>query len=166
MRKIDSLREVLASSIEDLAKSRDRLRIWIDRGSVQSRQTATFGLQMSYRVNVLLMDMTTDFAVVAYTLCAWLRIHQPDLLAPGKDAFALDFEVLDSGRYDALVQIDITQGVTVFRDTDGNTRVEYLPEPDDLFAEDHPFGGLDSVPVLRSVQVVGEGQIAPINPAA
>lgn len=166
MRKIDSLRQALASSIEDLAKSRDRLRIWIDRGTVQSRQTATFSLVMSYRVNVLLMDMTTDFAAVAYVLCVWLRVHQPELLAPGKDAFAMDLDVLDSGKYDALVQIDLSQAVTVMRDGAGNARVEYLPEPEDLFADERAFTGLADTPRLKSVHVVGEGKIAPFDPAA
>jgi hypothetical protein len=138
MRKIDSLREVLSTSIEDLAKSRERLRIWIDRGTVQCRQTETFGFAMAYRVNVLLMDMTTDIASVGYVICAWLRINQPDLLAPGKDAFALDLDVLDNGKYDALIQIDLNQNVTCSLNAQSKMQVDYLPEPAPLFADDLP----------------------------
>jgi hypothetical protein len=80
MRKIDSLRQVLSTSIEDLVKEPSRLRVWMDRGTVQSRQTATFGFAMAFRLNVLLMDMTTDITAVGYVICTWLRVHQPDLL--------------------------------------------------------------------------------------
>lgn len=166
MRKIDSLRDLLSTSIEDLSKSRERLRIWIDRGTVQCRQTATFGFTMVYRVNVLLMDMATDIASVAYVICAWLRINQPDLLAPGKDAFALDLDVLDNGKYDALIQIDLSQNVTCGLNAQNKMQVDYLPEPEPLFADDLPFPGLDAVPILKAVSVTGEGQIAPFDPAA
>lgn len=166
MRKIDSLRQVLSTSIEELSKSNERLRIWIDRGTVQCRQTATFGFTMAYRVNVLLMDMTTDIASVGYVICAWLRINQPDLLAPGKDAFALDLDVLDNGKYDALIQIDLNQNVTCAINGQGKMQVDYLPEPEPLFADDLPFPGLDAVPVLKAVSVNGDGQIAPFDPAA
>ncbi|PTR05161.1 MULTISPECIES: phage tail protein [unclassified Novosphingobium] len=145
MRKIDSLRQVLSTSIEDLSKSNDRLRVWTDRGTVQCRQTSTFGFMMSFRAKVLLMDMTTDIAAVCYVLCAWLRIHQPDLLAPGKEAFTLDHDVIDNSKYDALIEIDLTQNVTCALNAQGKMQVDYLPEPDPLFADDLPFPGLDAV---------------------
>lgn len=166
MRKDDSLRQLLATSIEDLAQSPERLRIWIDRGTVQCRQTATFAFAMSCRVNVLLMDMTTDIAAVVYVICAWLRVNQPDLLAPGKDAFALEHDVIDNETYDALIQIDLTQNVSCALNAQGKMQVTYLPEPEPLLADDLPFPGLDAIPVLKAVCVTGEGQIAPFDPAA
>jgi phage tail protein X len=51
------------------------LRVWIDRGTVQSRQTATFGFAMAFRLNVLLMEMTTDIAAVGYIVR--LAAHAP-----------------------------------------------------------------------------------------
>jgi hypothetical protein len=138
----------------------------MDRGTVQSRQTATFGFAMAFRLNVLLMDMTTDITAVGYVICTWLRVHQPDLLGVGQDAFALDLDVLDNGMYDALIQIDLRQAVTVSMDADGDAQIQYLPEPEPLFVDDLPWGSLPSLPLLKSVSVVGDGQVAPFDPAA
>ena len=166
MRKIDSLRETLTATIEDIAKEPSRLRLWVDRGTVQSRQSATFGFAMAFRLNVLLMEMTTDIAAVGYVVCAWLRTHQPALLAPGQDAFALDIDVINNGTYDALLQIDLTQSVAVARDDQGNASVTYLPEPDPLFLDEQPLAAMPALALLKSVAMTGEGTLAPFDPAA
>jgi hypothetical protein len=138
--------------------------VWIDRGTAQSRQTATFGFAMAFRLNVLLMAMSTDLASVGYVLCAWLRTHQPDLLRPGQDAWSFDLDPLDNGTYDALIQLDLTQSISVAPDAQGTPRLTYLPEPEPLFADALPFAGLPEAPLLKAIAVVGEGQIAPSIP--
>jgi hypothetical protein len=164
MRKIDSLRATLTAAFEELAADPSRLRVWIDRGTAQSRQTATFGFAMAFRLNVLLMAMSTDLASVGYVLCAWLRTHQPDLLRPGQDAWSFDLDPLDNGTYDALIQLDLTQSISVAPDAQGTPRLTYLPEPEPLFADALPFAGLPEAPLLKAIAVVGEGQIAPSIP--
>lgn len=110
------------------------------------------------------MAMSTDLASVGYVLCAWLRTHQPDLLRPGQDAWSFDLDPLDNGTYDALIQLDLTQSISVAPDAQGTPRLTYLPEPEPLFADALPFAGLPEAPLLKAIAVVGEGQIAPLDP--
>jgi hypothetical protein len=98
--------------------------------------------------------------------CAWLRTHQPALLAPGQDAFALDIDMIDNGTYDALLQIDLTQSVAVARDDQGNASVTYLPEPEPLFLDEQPLAAMPALALLKSVAMTGEGTLAPFDPAA
>lgn len=86
MKKIDSLRDALLAATPELQQQPARLRMWVDRGSVQARQTESLSFAYGFRLNVLIMELATDISVLTLAITRWLRVNQPELLAPGTDA--------------------------------------------------------------------------------
>lgn len=153
MKKIDSLRTVLTEAIPELRRETDRLRIWVEDGSGSSRQTRTLSFGLSYRVNLLLVEMETDLALIALPIFRWLRVNQPELLKPGAEGFTFDADILDNRCSDIVIQLQLTENVSVTPREDGGWSLDYLPEPDPLFEDDQPPPGLDDVPELEAVTV-------------
>ena len=146
MLKLDTLRAAIAAALPELARSPENLRIWIERGQGRCQGTATDAFGFAFQANVLIVEMASDIAVLSHAICRWLRVNQPDLLTPGREGFSFDADILDNGSADVLLQIQLTQNVTVAPKDGGGFTLAYLPEPDPLFADDLGFGGLDPAP--------------------
>jgi len=161
MLKIDTLRAALIAALPELRAQPDRVRLWVDRGAAQSRQTASFSFAFSFRLNVLLVELRSDISVVALAIFNWLQVNQPALLAPHADGFIFDVDILDNSTADVLVQIDLTQNVAVTPQDGGDFRLEYLPEPDPLFDDPLGLGGVTPVPPLDRITLDGGETILP-----
>lgn len=166
MNKINTLRTALQAALPELKADPARLRMWIERGEAQSRQTATRGFAFAYQLNILIIEFATDIAVLALALFDWLRVNQPDLLAPGATGFSFDVDILDNETADVLVQLNIAQNISAAPQPDGSTLLTYLDEPDPLFDDFLGAGGADPVPVLTQVNIAGEGVVLPDDPAS
>lgn len=153
MQKLDSLRTAIATAIPELKRSPENLRIWIERGAGRCQGTRTDAFGFAYQANVLIVEMATDLAVLALAIFRWLRVNQPDLLSPRTDGFAFDADILDNGSADVLIQIQLTENVTVAPVEGGGDILAYLPEPDPLFVDDGGFAGVDPVPPLAGVDI-------------
>ena len=151
MEKSRSLRSALESALPEFRREPDRLRMWVEDGAAQHRQTATLAFAFRYRLNVLLVECATDLALVALPLFRWLRVNQPDLLAPGRDGFTFDADILDNKTADVLIQLELTDCVTVSPLEDGGWSLDYLPEPDPMFPDFDPPGGLGEIANLSDV---------------
>ena len=151
MKKPDALRSALQAVLPEFAGEPDRLRLWIEDGSAQSRQTDTAGFGFSYRLNLLLVEASTDIALIALPIFQWLRVNQPNLLAPGATGFSFDVDVLDNRACDILIQLELTENVSVAPNDDGGFALNYLAEPDPLFLDALPPGDLGTVPDLDRV---------------
>lgn len=151
MRKAQSLRSALASAIPEFGKEPGRLKIWIEDGSGKSRQTESFGFAFSYRLNVLAEEMRTDIALLALAIFRWLRVEQPDLLAPNATGFNFEADILDNKTADILIQIDISENVSVRPVNGGGFTLEYLPEPDPLFEGMLGAGNVNPIPDLAAI---------------
>lgn len=149
MKKIDSLRDALLAATPELQQHPARLRMWVDRGSAQARQTKSLSFGYSFRLNVLIMELATDISVLTLAIVQWLRVNQPELLAPGTDAFTFDVDILDNSTVDILFEIAITQNVAVTLGAGGKFAIADLPEPDP------PFGPDVEIPSLSAVLIDG-----------
>ena len=132
MRKIDSLREAIFAALPELKRDPDRLRIWIDRGSAKSTQTEDQGLVFVFRLNVLVVEMASDIAILGLAVFRWMRANQPELMVPGAEGFDFDADVLDNGIADVLLQLQLDQVVSARRRPDGGFDLQYQEEPDPL----------------------------------
>ncbi|PJI89073.1 phage tail protein [Sphingomonas koreensis] len=150
MKKIDSLRDALLAATPELQQQPARLRMWVDRGSVQARQTESLSFAYGFRLNVLIMELATDISVLTLAITRWLRVNQPELLAPGTDAFTFDVDILDNNTVDVLFEIAITQNVAVTPAAGGKFNLVDLPEPDPL------FGAEIQIPALNAILIDGE----------
>lgn len=157
MRKTEALRAAVTQALPELAQSPERLRMWIERGAGRSVQTKSLGFGMSYRLNLLVTEMSSDAAVLFFAIFQWMRRHQPDLMRPGNDGFAFDADFLDSGTVDLLVQLDLTENVAVTPQQGGAHALDYLAEPWPLLDDDWapmPDGAVESpVPPLAGHNV-------------
>lgn len=157
MRKIDSLCETLRAAIPEAASDPTALRVWIDRGQAQARQTGSNAFALAFRLNVLAVGVKTDLSLITLAVTRWLRANQPDLLQPGKDSFTFDADILDNDTADVLIQIDLTQNyeVTV---VDGVELVEAIEQTDPVIEEATSAG---MAPDIEAILLGGEQLVPP-----
>ena len=155
MLKIDLLRDALMKAMPELKAAPKNLIMWVDRGKALSRDTADLSFAFEFQLNVLLVEFAGDIASFALAILIWLRTHQPDLFALGADAFDFEVDILDNGKVDLQIRLQLRQNVAVAITPQG-AKPSYLPEPAPLFVDDLPFGGLDADPILTSITVNGE----------
>lgn len=148
MRKLLSLRETITAALPEIAQNPANLRIWIERGSGRCQGTKTEAFAFTFQANVLIVEMASDIAVLALTVFRWLRVNQPELLAPGRDGFTFDADILDNACADVLMQIELTQNASV-----NGGEVAYLDEPDPLFDDDLGLAGTAPIPPLAGVDI-------------
>lgn len=154
MQKIDSLRAAINAALPELENDRSRLRIWIERGAAQCRQTQSESFGFAFQLNVLVIELAQDIAVLGLAVFRWLRVNQPSLLAPGTDGFTFDADILDNSTADVLLQLTIDQNVQVITDDANRTTLQYLAEPDPLFLDSISVGGITPPPLLTGAIVM------------
>jgi P2 phage tail completion protein R (GpR). len=152
MRKLNSLRTAITAALPELARSPEMLRVWIERGTGRCHGTRTESFAFAFQANVLIAEMSSDIAVLGHAVFRWLRIHQPELLAPGAEGFAFDADILDNGSADVLLQLQLSENVTVAQQPQGGYSMHYLAEADPLFDDDLGLGGTAPVPPLADVE--------------
>lgn len=156
MKKPDLLRAALVATVPALARDPQSLIMWIDQGSIASPMTASFAFSYSYQLNVLLLGYGDHQAPVAIAMLHWLRVQQPDLLQPNKDAIAFEVDFLDNLTVDLQFKLQLTEQVRAALRPDGGFDMNFMAEPDPLFTDDLGIGGVDPVPPLTSIWFAGE----------
>lgn len=153
MSKAKSLRAALTAAIPELRNEPNRLKLWIENGAVRARGTASHGFALQYPLSVLIEEAKTDIAIIALAITRWLRVNQPDLLAPNGDSFQFESDILDVTTADILFTINLTENVAVDPQEDGSWQVTYLEEPDPLFDDGLAFAEVDPIPPLAEVRL-------------
>lgn len=146
MIKPASLRAAIVALLPEAERDPQRLLMWVDQGTIVSRSTPTLGFTYRYRLNVILIDFAGEPSVVMLAVTDWLRVNQPELLTPGKEALSIEVDLIDSKLVDLQLQIMLEENVSVSRREDGGYDLQHLPEPDPLFEDDLPLIGSDGEP--------------------
>ena len=137
MEKPASLREHLVSRLPELARDPERLKLWIDQGTVRSSQTANLSFQYGYTLNLLVTDWTAHPSILFVLLLEWLRRHQPDLVASNSaPGFAFEADVIDKNVVDLQVTLALSEAVITTRRNDGGWDMQHLVEPETMFPDD------------------------------
>lgn len=116
MRKSDSLRAAVVAAFPALEAQAQQLKVWLDQGRVVSQRRPGGGVAMEYRYrcSLLLIDFSGDADLLFATIVLWLAIEQPSIgqQVGGRDAgIAFQVDVLDDGRVDVLVELDLVEAV-------------------------------------------------------
>lgn len=159
MQKIDSLRAALTAALPEYKAAPQKLLLWTDKGTARSRQTKTLGFGFKFRLNVLLLDFTTDIAALVLAIFVWMRVNQPDLLAPDTDGIEFDVDFLDNRKADLHIKLDLKQNVSVQAKEGGGFVCTYLAEPDPLFLDELPLGVPDPTLPLSAIVIENEGDL-------
>lgn len=137
MLKPDSLRIHITAALPDLARDPERLRMWIDRGSIRSRQTASLAFQYGYRLNVVVLDWTLSPSIIFILLVDWLRRNQPDLVASqSAPGFTFEADILDTRAMDLSIELDLTETVSTVAREGGGFDLQHHAEPVPMFPDD------------------------------
>lgn len=156
MKKPDSLRKALEAIDPELQRDPQNLIMWIDQGNVASPMTPNFSFAYGYQLNLLFLGYARPQAPLMIAILYWLRVQQPDLLQPGKDAIAFEADFLDNNSVDLELKLQLTEQVRTVRRGDGGFDMEFLAEPDPLFDDVLGIGGVDPIPTLDSIWLDGE----------
>lgn len=151
MIKPDSLRQAIEQSVPELARDPDRLLMWIDKGRVRSHQTASFGFEYRYTLNLTVLDFATSPSAIMIAVIAWVRINQPDLLAVKLDTLEFEADILDNGSIDLGLKLELTESVSVEQREDGGFDLQHLAEADPLFADDFAPQNVTPIPPLTQI---------------
>ncbi|CAI1818337.1 phage tail protein [Serratia proteamaculans] len=129
MLKPEQLRTALINALPDLQTHPDKLHISLDNGRVVSTLGPSLSFEYQYQLNLTLSDRATDEELVMVTVLAWLRSHQPDILANAekrKNGFAFKRDISAAGQLD--LQLQLTERIQV-EQRDGALHITPLTEP-------------------------------------
>lgn len=131
MLKPAQLRKALTDAVPVLQTSPDQLRMFVDNGRIVSTLASSLSFEYQYQVELLITDFTQDSDLVMVPILAWLREHQPDIMAtPEKQLSGFKFkaDMLNDGSCDIAVYLQLTERVIV-KQIDAGLHVEHFPEP-------------------------------------
>lgn len=130
MLKPNQLRDALINALPMLQQQPEKLVITLDNGRVVSTLGASLSFEYQYQLNITLNDNSAeDIDLVMVTVLAWLRSHQPDLLAnveKRKNGFGFTSGINTAGPLELHLQLTERIQVDVH---DGALHITPLPEP-------------------------------------
>ena len=131
MLKPAQLRKALTDAVPVLQASPDTLRMFVDNGRIISTLASSLSFEYQYQVELLVTDFAQDSDLIMVPVLAWLREHQPDIMAtPDKQQTGFKFkaDMLNDGSCDIAVYLQLTERVIV-KQIDAGLYVEHFPEP-------------------------------------
>lgn len=149
MLKPAAIRKLLSDNLPELARDPERLRLWIDGGTVRTRQTASFAFEVRYRLNIVVIDWDHPPIVIFVMLNDWLRRFQPDLVAShAADGYRFEADILTNTAMDLSIDIDLTEAITAVRRDDGGWDMQIVEEPPSF---DDNVTGADAPVLLKEI---------------
>jgi hypothetical protein len=82
------LRKALTDAVPVLQTSPDQLRMFVDNGRIVSTLASSLSFEYQYQVELLITDFTQDSDLIMVPILAWLREHQPDIMATPENSRA------------------------------------------------------------------------------
>lgn len=144
MQKPDSLRAALTAVVPALTRDPDRLKIFIDKGTIATRMGPRFGFEYRYRLVGELLDFDASAPeAIFFALTLWLAEHQPDLLLNhqrGSSAISFNAELVDAATIDLIFEIELTEAIGAEPRAGGGHDLVHLPEPQIPTFEPDPPG--------------------------
>lgn len=115
MKKPQQLRDALEAAIPALKKNPDRLKVFVDKGSLQANQNNTkLGFRYHYELNIIIIDFTKDAVEIFIPLMIWIHANQPDILTGNKDEkIAFEAEAISNKATDISLTIALSESVTI-----------------------------------------------------
>lgn len=155
MQKPADLRAHLVARLPELERDPERLKMWLDRGTIRATQSAGHGFVYDYTLNLVVTDWTDHPSILMVLILDWLRRHQPDLIASSAaPGFSFEADIIDKDVIDLSIDLALSEVVTVARRVDGGFDMEHQVEPETMFPDDLPI--VDGDPTLTELWWRGE----------
>lgn len=154
MKKPESLRAKLTAAFPELAADPNRLRMWIEKGSLlHCMAPGNYNFGVRYTLTVVVEEWSHPAITLWVLLLDWLRIQQPDLVTPSSDGVPFEADILNAESSDISFDLPLREAIRVVRREDGGFNMEYVAEPDPLFPDTVPL--FPDTPLLKSIWVEG-----------
>lgn len=132
MRKPANLRAAIEAALPDLKGNPDRLLVFIDEGTLRCTAAASLSFEYGYTLKVIVTDYAQHADTIIVPLLAWIATNQPELLANPdrqRDGIRFEADLLDKGKMDLALSIQLTERVVVRLVEGGGYTAEHVPEP-------------------------------------
>lgn len=161
MLKPASIRALLTSYLPALARDPERLRMWIDKGNVRTRQTESFSFELVYRLNIVVIDWTDEPIIIMALLNEWLRRYQPDAVASqAAPGYSFEADIVTNTAMDLSIELDLSEAVRRVPKEDGDGYdLQVVEEPESFPDESAP----EPPVLLKEIFWKGE-RLVPLDP--
>ena len=131
MEKPALLRAEIEKHLPEIKNNPEKLTLFVQNGRVSGNKH-TLGHEVRYTLALMIDGYTGDTGILNAVILNWARRHQPDLLAPGRvpdNAYRLEADILDNQSCDLLIELALSERITVTADNNGQVTVRHQKPP-------------------------------------
>ena len=131
MEKPALLRAEIEKHLPELKNNPEKLTLFVQNGRVSGNKH-TLGHEVRYTLALMIDGYTGDTDILNAVILNWARRHQPDLLAPGRvpdNAYRFEADILDNQSCDLLIELALSERITVTADNNGQVTVRHQKPP-------------------------------------
>jgi len=125
------LRAEIEKHLPEIKNNPEKLTLFVQNGRVFGNKH-TLGHEVRYTLALMIDGYTGDTDILNAVILNWARRHQPDLLAPGHvpdNAYRLEADILDNRSCDLLIELALSERITVTADHSGQVTVRHQKPP-------------------------------------
>ncbi|MGM7873484.1 phage tail protein [Yersinia enterocolitica] len=131
MLKPKLLRQALTDSLPLLQTNPDKLKMFVDGGRIVSTLAPSLSFENQYTLTLFIEDFPDDVDYLFVPILAWLREHQPDIMATEekrRTGFIHKVDVISDVLSDIRIDLQLTERAIV-KEVDGALHVNHALEP-------------------------------------
>lgn len=131
MLKPKLLRQALTDSLPLLQTNPERLKMFVDGGRIVSTLAPSLSFENQYTLTLFIEDFPSDVDYLFVPILAWLREHQPDIMATEekrRTGFIHKVDVISDVLSDIRIDLQLTERAIV-KEIDGALHVNHALEP-------------------------------------
>lgn len=131
MLKPKLLRQALTDSLPLLQTNPDKLKMFVDGGRIVSTLAPSLSFENQYTLTLFIEDFPSDVDYLFVPILAWLREHQPDIMATEekrRTGFIHKVDVMSDVLSDIRIDLQLTERAIV-KEIDGALHVNHALEP-------------------------------------
>ncbi|EKN5142849.1 phage tail protein [Yersinia enterocolitica] len=131
MLKPKLLRQALTDSLQLFQTNPERLKMFVDGGRIVSTLAPSLSFENQYTLTLFIEDFPSDVDYLFVPILAWLREHQPDIMATEekhRSGFIHKVDVISDVLSDIRIDLQLTERAIV-KEVDGALHVDHALEP-------------------------------------
>lgn len=131
MLKPKLLRQALTDSLSLFQTNPERLKMFVDGGRIVSTLAPSLSFENQYTLTLFIEDFPDDVDYLFVPILAWLREHQPDIMATEekrRSGFIHKVDVISDVLSDIRIDLQLTERAIV-KEVGGALHVNHALEP-------------------------------------
>ncbi|EMQ2082219.1 phage tail protein [Yersinia enterocolitica] len=131
MLKPKLLRQALTNSLSLFQTNPEQLKMFVDGGRIVSTLAPSLSFENQYTLTLFIEDFPDDVDYLFVPILAWLREHQPDIMATEekrRSGFIHKIDVISDVLSDIRIDLQLTERAIV-KEVDGALHVDHALEP-------------------------------------